>query len=1053
MGNSNENKSDDAQISKKMSDLLKTLSEKEQEALSKEMNLQKQASELAQESIDLIEEKITKTQDLARIMEGSHRTTEHQLKSISTRQSVINSLQEELYRLHTLDPDKQDKDTDKNIQRLMGEINELKGINSQLDSQVQLKKKGADLLGEQGKKVVDLAKGWMDVAKTGNIYALALKVIADLLTLAVDRFIDLQKEAEDFRKETKLNVDQTKELEDTALKLNQEYQKFGVTLKDAYKASGDLMNNLGNVKVLNNNKQLVETTVLLSKNLGVSSDTGAKFLTQTMALSGVSSKVATSYASYAGNLAKAAGVPLDKLMKDVAEAGEQALSMVRGSTLELIKGAAAAARLGTSLKTLTESSRSMLNFQTSIGDEMEASVLVGKNLNFMESRRLSYAGKFEEAAKATLATIKSTGEFQKMNMFQQEAIAKAAGMSVGEINKMLMMEKELDKMSEKERKEYDDLITKNKENVEVTKDDLLRKAKMQSLLNQLNDTMHSLGNSLSDVFFPVVELLGGIFIPILKVVVEIAKALLLPFKELFGLIRESNSVLQSFNEWINETIEDARKLYESFGNVGKILTNLVLGGAGIITIALFGKAGLSGLMSMIKKPFTFIKDRMKTALGSGAATTATPDASSITSKGKGMGGSDGPGVKKFLTGLAEGLKKMGQDGVLKGAFNLIPASAGLTLMIPGFLGAKLLQTLNGKKLKQSLEGLAEGIKAMGSGKVFIGSAAMILASPGLLLIGAAAIPISIAGAAGGGSAAKKLLTGLSEGISKMGKPEVFKGALGIAAFGLSLLPFTFAMKMFSELDWAQVGIGALALIGFTAAAFGLGALVSGPGGLIFGAGVLAITALGLALIPFGLAALAAGAGMTLFAEGIAKAIDPVLQLTDIDLLKAAIGIGAISVALAAFGAGSAYAGIGSFVGKFLGGDPVKKMRDLAEIGGKLKVTADALMAISKAAQEFQLVNNFSDAISTLAASLEKLNSSVEKLDTSNLNKLGIAKTLENKNAKSDQDKLENKNVKSSQDNTTMIGKLDELINLMKSGGIAVNIDGKRASELLAQASY
>jgi hypothetical protein len=38
-------------------------------------------------------------------------------------------------------------------------------------------------------------------------------------------------------------------------------------------------------------------------------------------------------------------------------------------------------------------------------------------------------------------------------------------------------------------------------------------------------------------------------------------------------------------------------------------------------------------------------------------------------------------------------------------------------------------------------------------------------------------------------------------------------------------------------------------------------------------------------------------------------------------------------------------------------------------------------------------------------------------------------------------------------NTQILSKLDELISLMKSGGIAVNIDGRRASELLAQASY
>ena len=315
--------------------------------------------------------------------------------------------------------------------------------------------KSKDLLGDQGKKVLDLAKGWADVVKTGNPYLIVLQVMSDLIMLSIDRFIELQKAGEDFRRTTGLNVDQTKQLDKVALKLNQDYQQFGVSIKDAYDAAGDLMGELGNVQVLDNNKKLVETTVLLSKNLGVTREHGAKFLTQTMSLSGVSSNVAASYASYAGNLAKAAGVPLDKLMKDVASASDETLAMVRGSTLELIKASASALRLGTNLNTIAKSALGMLKFQSSVTDEMEASVLVGKQLNFMESRRLAYAGDIEGAAKATLNTIKSAGEFQKMNVFQQEAVAKAAGISVGEINKMLMMEKQLAQLSPEQREEYE----------------------------------------------------------------------------------------------------------------------------------------------------------------------------------------------------------------------------------------------------------------------------------------------------------------------------------------------------------------------------------------------------------------------------------------------------------------------------------------------------------------------------------------------------------------------------------------------------------------------
>jgi hypothetical protein len=42
--------------------------------------------------------------------------------------------------------------------------------------------------------------------------------------------------------------------------------------------------------------------------------------------------------------------------------------------------------------------------------------------------------------------------------------------------------------------------------------------------------------------------------------------------------------------------------------------------------------------------------------------------------------------------------------------------------------------------------------------------------------------------------------------------------------------------------------------------------------------------------------------------------------------------------------------------------------------------------------------------------------------------------------------------KTSSDDKGVEAKLDELINLMKSGGIAVNMDGKKVSTQLAKAS-
>jgi hypothetical protein len=83
----------------------------------------------------------------------------------------------------------------------------------------------------------------------------------------------------------------------------------------------------------------------------------------------------------------------------------------------------------------------MLDFQTSITDEMEVSVLLGKNVNFQRARELSYSGKLIEASRE-IVNIANKLDFTAMDPFQAEAFAKAAGKSVQELQEMMQIEKE-----------------------------------------------------------------------------------------------------------------------------------------------------------------------------------------------------------------------------------------------------------------------------------------------------------------------------------------------------------------------------------------------------------------------------------------------------------------------------------------------------------------------------------------------------------------------------------------------------------------------------------
>tara|TARA_Y100000996_G_scaffold414525_1_gene405684 strand:+ start:44736 stop:46574 length:1839 start_codon:yes stop_codon:yes gene_type:complete len=96
-----------------------------------------------------------------------------------------------------------------------------------------------------------------------------------------------------------------------------------------------------------------------------------------------------------------------------------------------------------------------------------------------------------------------------------------------------------------------------------------------------------------------------------------------------------------------------------------------------------------------------------------------------------------------------------------------------------------------------------------------------------------------------GKAIQKILTGIARGIAAFGKASVFKGIGALALLGAALLPWSFSLKQFKDIDWDQVMKGALAIGAFSAMAALLG--VVGKQAI---AGSVAMTILGVALIPF-----------------------------------------------------------------------------------------------------------------------------------------------------------------------------------------------------------
>ena len=83
------------------------------------------------------------------------------------------------------------------------------------------------------------------------------------------------------------------------------------------------------------------------------------------------------------------------------------------------------------------------NFQSSIESELKASLLIGRQLNLNEARRLAMAGDMAGLQEEILRQVGSEEELQRMNAIQRKSLAGALGVTVSELNKLASGELEV----------------------------------------------------------------------------------------------------------------------------------------------------------------------------------------------------------------------------------------------------------------------------------------------------------------------------------------------------------------------------------------------------------------------------------------------------------------------------------------------------------------------------------------------------------------------------------------------------------------------------------
>jgi predicted MarR family transcription regulator len=114
------------------------------------------------------------------------------------------------------------------------------------------------------------------------------------------------------------------------------------------------------------------------------------------------------------------------------------------NTKEMANQVVQAKLLGASMEQLNSIGNSLLDFENSIGAEMEAELLTGKQLNLEKARMAALTGDTATLAKEVKEQMGSAEEFGKLNVIQQEALAKSMGMQREDLAAMLVEQENLE---------------------------------------------------------------------------------------------------------------------------------------------------------------------------------------------------------------------------------------------------------------------------------------------------------------------------------------------------------------------------------------------------------------------------------------------------------------------------------------------------------------------------------------------------------------------------------------------------------------------------------
>lgn len=312
-----------------------------------------------------------------------------------------------------------------------------RSVTNQEGKEVLKNLKSTNAIKEAVKAQIPLLGTIKTIKKAINVIAAAnpyLAIVA-VLGLAAAAFVTIRKEVLKTRNELGITKTEATFLEGQIRLAGLGVKLLGKNTEDARSAARGLVDAFGSLEQINS--RTLYNTVELASKTGLTEQESAKLAKTFSILSGESLDTSLNSLLAKDALVDATGAVSSKVFKDVVQNTEAfARAGLKGSD-NLLLAAASAAKLGTNLQAVESIASSLVDFQSSIQKEIEAELLLQKDLNLERARELALTGSREELIAEIQRQAGGAQAFAELDRIQQDALAGVFGLSIAELTPFL----------------------------------------------------------------------------------------------------------------------------------------------------------------------------------------------------------------------------------------------------------------------------------------------------------------------------------------------------------------------------------------------------------------------------------------------------------------------------------------------------------------------------------------------------------------------------------------------------------------------------------------